>query len=328
MTGQEERERASVGRRELGRASADDVPQHGHRESRDGAAVHHATRRSGGGAIGVRLLVVRGFDAEEQEIRSLGRRRHTDDVRAGQDDAPRRRQEDVEAPELRVAPLAAACLGRQGRFGEQVLLGGTFVARQHDLPSSAQAAGAVVADVGGECRRDRIRLDEEHRGAHVERELDVRERERDARASAGEPAGHGDILVRATARAHEPAHVEEARGVPALRILIGSTRHRRRDRHDVGERAAAGESRALVSDRHPPEDRRGIASITAGWRRRHERAAPEGLDGHLIAQPAVGEEGSRRALGVHVHPGRVHAHLRGGGGGESRGEQRRDEEMA
>ena len=94
------------------------------------------------------------------------------------------------------------------------------------------------------------------------------------------------------------------------------------------KRAAAREARALVPDRHPPEDRRGGAPVAAGWRRRHERAAPERLDGHLVLQAAIREEGSRRALRVDVHPGRVHAYLRGGGRRESHGDQRNDGDVA
>src|SRR5262249_12835775 len=103
----------------------------------------------------------------------------------------------------------------------------------------------------------------------------------------------------------EVANVEKARNRSGLRRLIGATRDRGRNGHDVGEAQIAARSRPVEPSGEPAEDRRRIAFEAIVRRRRNQLAAPCAFRHAKVPDRPEGQKHRRRATDVDVDAGRI-----------------------
>ena len=190
-----------------------------------------------------------------------------------------RRQLDA----AREAALWRAFVDRQAALGPQVVFGGPLLAWTDDLPPPLEPASAVVVEDRADRRRRLSLANRRHRVVLQERDLHVGDGERHSRAASRKAAGDGHELVGPAGPALEAAHVEEGRRLPALGVLVGAPRHRRRDRPDVGEGRGAVEPRLIEARGELAEDRRRIALETDVRLGRDDRATPDAFGRRLLA---------------------------------------------
>src|SRR5262249_46168752 len=112
-------------------------------------------------------------------------------------------------------------------------------------------------------------------------------------------------LIGASPQIDEVANVEKARNRSGLRRLVGATRDRGRNRHNVGEAKIAARSRPVEPSGERAEDRRRVAFEAVVRRRRNQLAAPDSFRRAKVPDRPEGQKHRRRPTDVDVDAGRI-----------------------
>ena len=273
--------RIATGQRQRIFTTADKITQYRQCKSGHPARNRHAIDRAG-----IAFLVGRGFDAQQNLVRAFDIVGQQRGIRAGQKHAAGGRQETVEAIDQRVAALKRTLFDRQRGLGQQIGFARRRIARQHHFPAPLESSGAGELDVSAKRRQGFPARQRVHRArafAGLKIQLHVGQRQRRARAAASQTTGDGHIaVIHAIA---EAAHIKEIGIRSARRRLKRLARHRRRNRHDIGQVALAADATdlsAVEARRQFAENRprhAGVAGADPGGR---HFAAPESIQRALI----------------------------------------------